>query len=251
MWCPVTTPRPRCICVRMTVGTFQGYTARSLLHCGVSDSRGRVYNFDERGAVPAEAWREAASVPLPPAAAALTDAEFDSRLVDFHAAFRLGPAYRALTWNCFDYVVGALGALAPPPPRSPPHTKETLAAVLEPPLMDVIQFVEVSRVLGAGAGRGRGPAPVQAVAVVDTAAHRHALAALPSLDPWRCDVCRVAFPRGAARLHCAPCDFDLCEACGGVAPACSPGAGAGAGEGVGAGAGAEAKDRPADGSGPL
>jgi hypothetical protein len=41
--------RPMCVCIKMTVGSFTNYSSTSLLHCGISDSRGRVYNFDEGG----------------------------------------------------------------------------------------------------------------------------------------------------------------------------------------------------------
>jgi hypothetical protein len=41
---------PLCMCIRMTAGSFVDYNDSCLLHCGISDSAGRVHNFDERGA---------------------------------------------------------------------------------------------------------------------------------------------------------------------------------------------------------
>lgn len=35
---------------------------------------------------------------------------------------------------------------------------------------------------------------------------------------WECDRCHMEIPRGHARLHCAECDYDLCDLCGGNRP---------------------------------
>lgn len=45
----ITRAAPRCVCIKMTIGSFSGYTNQSLLHCGVTDSSSFVYNFDQAG----------------------------------------------------------------------------------------------------------------------------------------------------------------------------------------------------------
>ena len=101
---------PRCVCIRMTVGSFTGYTERSLLHTGVSDSSGIVYNFDERGHHK-DAWVESINYPLQ-AAASLSDDEWDAALCAHHAAHRgSGIPYRSLGYNCYQYVVEFLNSI--------------------------------------------------------------------------------------------------------------------------------------------
>ena len=61
---PMIGPSQSCsICIRMTTGRLLEYTRSSLLHCGVSDSSGHVYHFDEEGHQ-CNTWRECVSIPL-------------------------------------------------------------------------------------------------------------------------------------------------------------------------------------------
>jgi hypothetical protein len=55
--------KPHCFCIKMTRGSFVDYTRSCLLHCGISNSQGQVYNFDQHG-YHLERWRESISVPL-------------------------------------------------------------------------------------------------------------------------------------------------------------------------------------------
>ena len=54
---------PHCFCIKMTRGSFVDYTRSCLLHCGISDSQGQVYNFDQHG-YHLDRWRESISVPI-------------------------------------------------------------------------------------------------------------------------------------------------------------------------------------------
>ena len=59
----IQASKPYCFCIKMTRGSFVDYTRSCLLHCGISDSQGQVYNFDQHG-YHLDRWRESISVPL-------------------------------------------------------------------------------------------------------------------------------------------------------------------------------------------
>ena len=46
---PIVASQPCSICIRMSLGSFLDYTRESLLHCGISNSQGLVFHFDENG----------------------------------------------------------------------------------------------------------------------------------------------------------------------------------------------------------
>ena len=93
----------------MTVGSFRGYTSRSLLHTGVSPSTGEVYNFDEPGHH-CDSWAE--SINYPVHATALTDAQWDAAVRAFDEAHRArGRRYVSLGYNCYNYVVDFLNSI--------------------------------------------------------------------------------------------------------------------------------------------
>lgn len=73
----ITKNLPRAFCIKMTFGSFRNYRGGangSLLHCGISDSQGKVYNFDGKGHHVDEHWPEAILCPwmMPPSAVTLT-----------------------------------------------------------------------------------------------------------------------------------------------------------------------------------
>lgn len=105
----VEASAPRCVCIRMTIGSFRGYTSRSLLHTGVSTSTGEVYNFDERGHH-CDAWTESINYPLH--VPSLTDEGWDKAVRDFDAAHRArNRPYVSLGYNCYNYVVDFLNSI--------------------------------------------------------------------------------------------------------------------------------------------
>merc|ERR1712046_326885 len=100
--------RPMCVCIKMTVGSFTNYSSTSLLHCGISDSRGRVYNFDESGYHVDASWKESICIPI---GGTWDSQAFDAALTSFHADHsKRGVRYQALGPNCFTYVVEFLNS---------------------------------------------------------------------------------------------------------------------------------------------
>ena len=70
--------------IKPTVGSFGRYHNRMLLHCGLADSAGRVYNFDESGCHVESDWHESISIPV--AAPHLSDEQWDAELDRHHKA---------------------------------------------------------------------------------------------------------------------------------------------------------------------
>ena len=96
----------RCVCIRMTVGSFRGYTDTALLHTGVSDSAGVVFNFDEAGHHQ-DAWVESINFHVAMPREAWTDRAWDAALATYDAHHRrAGPRYRAVGNNCYNYITG-------------------------------------------------------------------------------------------------------------------------------------------------
>jgi hypothetical protein len=58
------TTQPHCIVIRVTRGSFRQYNRRTLLHCGVTNSQGVVYNFDKRGHHQDSLWEESICIKL-------------------------------------------------------------------------------------------------------------------------------------------------------------------------------------------
>jgi len=203
VWAPVSCPPLPCsICVRVAQGSFlHHYNNHVMLHCGISDTSGLVYNFDERGPVPAEAWQEAVCVPV---AGLVPYPDFDSLLVTWHQAFvDAGYVYHVDACNCFDYVTWVVSHMS----GDGLLTKHTLALYLEPALADVAQFVEVWRCMGAFPD-------VVTVAMGTHPGHAHnPLFFLRSLVDYACNACGVLFPGHEPRWRCVLCDVDLCMAC--------------------------------------
>ena len=200
---PITRSLPRSMAVRMTIGSFTAYSARSLLHCGVSNSRGVVYNFDERGRHADDSWLECVCVPLP---VDLPDAEFDAALVAHNAAHaRANVKYHPLQHNCFDYLVGFLNAVRYGGTAG--NSKATVEEALETPLIRVIQYMEAAKHLSRPAG-----AVYFAAEAVNPALHGHELTCFNDESLRHC--CNVCSVRAAGhRWTCAVCDFDVCVDC--------------------------------------
>jgi len=75
----------RSIVIIMTMncsGMWQKYTSNCLLHCGISNSQGIVYNFDEKGLHIDDLWRESISISLN--APTIIDDEWDKELMNHH-----------------------------------------------------------------------------------------------------------------------------------------------------------------------
>jgi hypothetical protein len=65
--------------VKPTLGSFKSYRFDCLLHCGVTDSRGQVHNFDSSGVSVDPSWDLSISVEL---STNLSDQEWDQVLAE-------------------------------------------------------------------------------------------------------------------------------------------------------------------------
>jgi hypothetical protein len=209
---PITTSGPYRFCIRTSFGSFKDYTSRSLLHAGVSNSKGVVYNFDERGHHRDERWIECVSTPL-------NDIEdFDRKLNEYDASHRS----RVHTYshriyreedemehpgnNCFDYVVGFLNYVRYKGRND--HTVQSIERyLLTRPMMDAQAYINQWRALKRANGN-----PLVVASSKDVVKHPHPLRRIEG-DPraWSCDGCDVV-TAGGIRYRCVNgCDFDLCE----------------------------------------
>ena len=207
---PITPSRAFRFCIRTSFGSFKDYTSRSLLHAGVSNSRGVVYNFDERGHHRDDMWIECVSAPL-------EDIEdFDEKLNAYDASHRK----RVRTYshrihreedemehpgnNCFDYVVGFLNYSRYKGRND--HTVQSIERdLLTRPMMDAAAYINHWRALKRAKGH---PLVVSSAKLVR---HPHPLKRVEG-DPraWSCDGCEAVFA-GDVRFRCMNgCDFDLC-----------------------------------------
>ncbi len=203
-WEPITSPPlPLSLCVRVTNGTFfHHYSNDVLLHCGLSDSVGRVYNFDERGLNIAEHWVEAVCVPLQSFAPPFTDgAHWDACLSHWctHFAPR-GQAYHPFEYNCTDFVTEALTSIT-----AGDHwfTKEAIASILKPYIAECAQYTDIARSMHTF-----GDDFVPSAIYMD-----EAFAFMKSTAPYECNGCHQVFYGDHARWRCASCDTDFCEDC--------------------------------------
>ena len=100
------------------------YTQQSILHCGISDSAGKVYSFDEYGYHESR-WHESVSVTLRTPASYIGEQNkgksievkeaqekaWDLKLTSFHVNRRSNfkkSEYNAMLNNCYDYVTDFL-----------------------------------------------------------------------------------------------------------------------------------------------
>jgi hypothetical protein len=201
-WTPVhARSLPMSVCVRLSHGSLlQHYHARAILHCGVSDSQGRVFHIDQAGKAIAAMWTDVICVPFSALGASnSTDAAvFDEALLGHHAVF---PAiYDFDANNCFDYVVhfaccvlGLDGI----------HTKASLAPILEPAIADAALFAELTRA----------PQPMPIVHLQQRCRDRAVFAKLCTTLPYHCDNCLTSFEGHVWRWRCPYTDTDICDAC--------------------------------------
>eukprot|EP00656_Telonema_subtile_P048711 TRINITY_DN5877_c0_g1_i1.p1 TRINITY_DN5877_c0_g1~~TRINITY_DN5877_c0_g1_i1.p1 ORF type:complete len:248 (-),score=66.36 TRINITY_DN5877_c0_g1_i1:256-999(-) len=105
---PAITPATPCaLLIKPTFGSFRNYSSTCLLHAGVSDSEGRVYNFDQDGHH-VQTWEEAICVPVE-----CDDPEaWDAALIGFDLNHQdTGVPYSERGYNCYNYVVDFLNSI--------------------------------------------------------------------------------------------------------------------------------------------
>ena len=112
---PISRSQPCSICIRMACGSFVDYTRDSLLHCGVSDSKGVVFHFDESGHHRSE-WLECIYYRLDIYRMKIFGTEtttnpvekyrsWDDLLLQFFRSHEKNDgAYHSLDNNCYDFI---------------------------------------------------------------------------------------------------------------------------------------------------
>lgn len=157
--------RPHCFVIKMTRGSFRDYTRSCLLHCGISDSRGMVFNFDERGHHRDTSWRESICVPLNAEVTQALSARgddsrggnvrsFDRALAEHDAAhIAAGQPYHDNDDNCYHYAVGFLNHV-----RFRGRTDHTIHSIerelLTAPCVEAVDYLKRYMLLTTGAASG-------------------------------------------------------------------------------------------------
>jgi len=191
--------KERSVVVKPTMGSFSRYDPRMLLHCGVSDSKSKVYNFDERGPCIDNDWKESISIPIE--APHLTDSQWDAALARHHDAektFERARPYSQLANNCYDYVIRFLNGIKFEGKED--HTKEGIVARFIQTPIDAFEsfFAVLQRVKSADAQR-------QGFVKIEIP---------PSRSSHACDACGEMISPQDTRYRCVECqDFDLCSRC--------------------------------------
>jgi len=138
MQSPIIPSQSCSICIRMALGSFTMYTRESLLHCGISDSKGFVHHFDDTGHHCSK-WIESVCYRVE----SLPAEQWDKALSDFHSAERC--AYNAISNNCYDYTVGFLNNISY---LGKVHSKDSIAAgLLEPAMLKAEEYLAYYRQL--------------------------------------------------------------------------------------------------------
>jgi len=223
---PIRRSPKRCFVIKMTYGDFRGYNGRSLLHAGVSDSRGRVYNFDERGHHIDLTWSECVAIPL--SRSTCDDASFDEslRLYDnahrdtrrqySHRIYRSRDEGSNPGNNCFAYAVGFMNFICYDGRAD--HTVQSVERTyLTGPMLDAQAYLKQWQALVRANGRPLRITSGGNKPNIDALRHPHPLKRIEGdRRAWTCDGCgRVdRSGTGAPRFRCASgCDFDLCKVC--------------------------------------
>ncbi|KAK7476114.1 hypothetical protein BaRGS_00032668 [Batillaria attramentaria] len=96
---------PCSLVLKPTTGDFiRDYTSTANLHIGITDTRGRCYDFDEEGLHVGNTWPHCLAVPVTTSGA--TSPAWDQHLTAFADPFRWNPQrYDEADCNCFDFVL--------------------------------------------------------------------------------------------------------------------------------------------------
>ena len=156
---PIVRSQPYCICIRTAIGSFLNYTRESLLHCGVSDSNGFVFHFDENGRHRSK-WTESVCYHLDTNGMFAAETEkrgskeeklqrWDDKLVQFSNLHEKdGAPYHPLENNCYDFVTSFLNEAYLNLPQRYPFTKDTVAVqMLEPRMLELEKYMSYFRQL--------------------------------------------------------------------------------------------------------
>ena len=105
---------PYSVVIRPTQGTFlDQYGKDSNLHVGISNSKGVVYDFDEKGLNRSlQGWSQCVAITIATRTDVRLTSIWDLKLQEF-ACYEhwTAPRYDENTWNCYDFVLGFLQLL--------------------------------------------------------------------------------------------------------------------------------------------
>jgi hypothetical protein len=186
---------PRSIAIKPTVGTFSNYRRDSLLHCGITDTTGRVFNFDEKGRRFDLSWEETLCVKLE---TKMDDNSWNSALTSHlkdEQAMANYSRYHPLDNNCYSFVVRFLNKIKFEGKEN--HTKASIVDTrIEKPITVLEAFLSISQQLSS-----------RQHVLMDAPLNRQ------GVSRWRCDFCGKAL-FAPDHYHCEECkDTDLCTVC--------------------------------------
>jgi len=125
----ITACKPRSLVIKPSFCTFANYSSSALLHCGISNSQGSVYNFDSRGVCMDKPWDEVLHIPL--IVESHSDEKWDLLLqahYEREKQLEMKKKYHQLDNNCYDFVVRFLNEIQYEGKNN--HTKEDLVVTL-------------------------------------------------------------------------------------------------------------------------
>ena len=155
----INRSKPYCICVTMALGSFRGYTRKSILHCGVSDSRGYVYHFNEEGFF-SSPWKESINFDARGLIKWKHDGNtWDSVVHGLHAKKKARAAetvYNDVTNNCYTHVLELVNALCRRTDTPSSFSEKDIVPVLEPGVLKAEQFLRYYKYLHSRGARHQG-----------------------------------------------------------------------------------------------
>eukprot|EP01080_Neovahlkampfia_damariscottae_P007576 gene7576-11900_t len=175
------------------------YTRSSLLHVGVSSSKGMVCNFDDCGyRCDKTGWDWCINIPIPDDPIQknhLTDNEWDLLLEDFtNNCVKNGKKYHSLNNNCFTFAVDFLNSIRFLGSNN--HTKEDLVEnFINKPILNFELFLDIYDSLDG-----------KSFIYENDLKPKNVMIAM-------CDFCSDIIQKNH-RFHCTVCsDYDLCQKC--------------------------------------
>lgn len=201
---PLGKSEGKSICVVMANAKFSGGRYRpghSLLHVGISNSSGNVFNFDEKGRKVDKSWEECLNVKLS------LDSEqellFDQLLEEFFQEELLMSKfskYHSLLNNCYNFVLRFLNKIRYQ--NRDDHSKESIVLnLISQPVEKLEEFLRISMELEKSDPKN----PVVLVPPLETTLKR---------SNRVCDICGQQILPGLPFYHCDFCsDFDSCIEC--------------------------------------
>lgn len=211
--------QPKSIVVKPTIGSFsRGYSAKSLLHVGVSDSLGNVFNFDERGVlIDNGGWKDCLCISLnDPFENGDNNDEISNKKPKTHWDKELNAhyfserenlqtnrdlRYHQLQNNCYDFVLRFLNKIAFENRTN--HTKEELVQTL---IGTPVESLESFLIIMKRINDSNGDPFVLKTPTIEQGKKR---------ETYRCDVCgeKIIGKRWRCQNTKTCTDFDICDSC--------------------------------------